>query len=111
MLAVACLQVSAKYEEAEENVPAVNQLSRASGIPLTVQVVQKWEVLALESLGTFVCTSLSLGTYRPAFLLFVSSCTHHIDKDTLFCSRCNILLVPATPNRLAIDVHCAHALH
>ena len=52
MLAISCLQVAAKYEEAEENVPAVAQLARASGIQLTVQTVQKWEVAALESLGT-----------------------------------------------------------
>lgn len=51
MLAVSCLQVAAKYEEAEENVPAVTQLTRASGIQLTVQTVQKWEVAALEGLG------------------------------------------------------------
>jgi hypothetical protein len=51
LLAVSCLQVAAKYEEAEENVPAVSQLARASGIPLTVQTVQKWEVAALENLG------------------------------------------------------------
>lgn len=51
MLAISCLQVSAKYEEAEENVPAVSQLSRASGIQLTVHTVQKWEVSVLEGLG------------------------------------------------------------
>ena len=51
MLAVSCLQVAAKYEEAEENVPAVTQLSRASGMGLTIQTVQRWEVAVLEGLG------------------------------------------------------------
>lgn len=51
MLAISCLQVAAKYEEAEENVPAVSQLSRASGIGLTIQTVQRWEVAVLEGLG------------------------------------------------------------
>jgi len=51
MLGVSCLQVAAKYEEAEENVPAVSQLSRASGIGLSIQTVQRWEVAVLEGLG------------------------------------------------------------
>ncbi len=51
MLAVSCLQVAAKYEEAEENVPAVTQLSQASGMGLTIQTVQRWEVAVLEGLG------------------------------------------------------------
>lgn len=51
MLAISCLQVAAKYEEAEENVPAVSQLSWASGIGLTIQTVQRWEVAVLEGLG------------------------------------------------------------
>ena len=53
MLAVSCLQVAAKYEEAEENVPAVSQLSRASGVGLTIQTMQRWEVAVLEGLGTY----------------------------------------------------------
>jgi len=74
MLAVACLQVSAKYEEAEENVPAVNQLSRASGIPLTVQIVQKWEVLALESLGGLLLTICVMRKDYLCDILIINGC-------------------------------------
>ena len=51
ILAICCLQIATKYEEAEENVPALENLKKYTGAKfLTVANVQKFEIEALDSL-------------------------------------------------------------
>ena len=51
ILAICCLQIATKYEEAEENVPSLQSFKTFDDVKfLTVPIVQKYEIEALESL-------------------------------------------------------------
>ena len=51
LVAMCCLVIAAKYEEAEENVPSISALNDLAPMTYTPEMAHQTEVLVLERLG------------------------------------------------------------